>query len=656
MGRYSRASTYLACFLGFGLVSLAWSWPLPLHLSTHLTGSPSGDTGIYVWNTWVFRHELLERGRFPLFTETIFSLTPQVDLALHNYTAFANLIALPLQSVFSTVTSFNLVYLLLVTLNAAALFALAHHLTGRVAESWLAGALFACTPFLVARGTAHFSLVAAAPLPIFVLLLLRWSSAQKAGRCALLAGATLAWAAFCDAYYGVYCVMLAVIYFGAQILTVYRAAPEVGTSPRTIRALDGLILLLAAVVAVVLMNGGTSTTLWGLGIRVRSLYTPVLLLTMVVLARTIVGGKWRLSVEPFSWPALATRHLVGAASVIVVLLSPVLYGVGMRLVEGRIVSPPVYWRSSAPGVDALAYVVPNPEHALAPVSWQAWLASLPNNYVENVASLSWVALLVIGVAAVTCRWRPPTYLALVTGIFFTMSLGPFVRVAGMNTYVPTPWTFLRYVPVIGEARSPTRLAVVVALGVAVFFALALTTLTRRYERQRRLILTIVGVLLAIELIPIPRPLYSAEIPALYRTIAEDPRPGRVLELPFGLRDGVSSLGNFSANSQFYQTAHGKRLIGGYISRVSAIRKETYRSLPVLNAFLILSENQRLDEQTQARARDAAARFLERAGRLYVVVDRDRTSEDLHRFAVDLLDLEKVQEDGRRILYMPHPTN
>ena len=37
--------------------------------------------------------------------------------------------------------------------------------------------------------------------------------------------------------------------------------------------------------------------------------------------------------------------------------------------------------------------------------------------------------------------------------FGLLALGPFVHVAGVNTYLPTPWTLLRYVPLIGEARD-----------------------------------------------------------------------------------------------------------------------------------------------------------------------------------------------------------
>ncbi len=54
----------LLAIAGYATVATAFAWPLPLHLSTHLTGGPGGDTGVSVWNQWVFQHEVLE-GRQP---------------------------------------------------------------------------------------------------------------------------------------------------------------------------------------------------------------------------------------------------------------------------------------------------------------------------------------------------------------------------------------------------------------------------------------------------------------------------------------------------------------------------------------------------------------------------------------------------------------
>jgi len=38
----------LAVVVGYIFATLAFTWPLPRQLSTHLTGDPGGDTGVYV--------------------------------------------------------------------------------------------------------------------------------------------------------------------------------------------------------------------------------------------------------------------------------------------------------------------------------------------------------------------------------------------------------------------------------------------------------------------------------------------------------------------------------------------------------------------------------------------------------------------------------
>ena len=161
-------ASQLAVVLGYVLAVCAFTWPLPIHLGTHFTGDPGGDTGVYVWNQWVFHQELVE-GHNPLATEKILSLTSRVDLTQHNYTAFLNLLALPLISWLGIVTSFNLVFLLVSVLNALFAYGLARRATAASRpEAFLAGLVFAWAPAMVARTTGHFSLAAAAALPAFL--------------------------------------------------------------------------------------------------------------------------------------------------------------------------------------------------------------------------------------------------------------------------------------------------------------------------------------------------------------------------------------------------------------------------------------------------------------------------------------------------------
>ena len=195
-----------------------------------------------------------------------------------------------------------------------------------------------------------------------------------------------------------------------------------------------------------------------------------------------------------------------------------------------------------------------------PVVWRSFVQlahDAPGGFNENVASLPWVALATILGAVIWAGFRPLKGWVVFTGVFAWLALGPFVAIGQQLTYVPTPWALLRYLPVVGAARTPTRMTIVVMLGVSMLLVMALQHLRSR-TRHPRLLLTAVAALLMFELLPAPRTLHSAEIPEVYRMVAADPRPIRVLSLPFGLRDGLSSRGNHSSSSQFYQTFHEKR--------------------------------------------------------------------------------------------------
>src|ERR1051325_1283878 len=118
----------LAVVVGYIIATLVFTWPLATHLSTHLTGDPGGDTGVYVWNQWVFHQEIVE-GHNPLSTGKVLSLTERVDLSQHNYTAFLNLLALPLISPLGVVVAFNVVFLIVCVLNGLTLYGLARRVT-----------------------------------------------------------------------------------------------------------------------------------------------------------------------------------------------------------------------------------------------------------------------------------------------------------------------------------------------------------------------------------------------------------------------------------------------------------------------------------------------------------------------------------------------
>lgn len=276
-------SPRIAVVLGYVFVALAFTWPLPLQLGTALTGDPGGDTGVYVWNQWVFQHEALIERQNPLRTDHVLSLTDRVDLSQHNYTAFLNVLALPLIPWLGVVVTFNIVLLAVMVMTALCTYALARRVTSATrAEAWLAGLAFAWSPVLVARSTGHFSLVAAAPLAAFLLCLINADRSRRP-RDAALAGLSMAWAGFCDPYYAIYCLIFVVAYLGSRAV---RISIDWTTAPATWRwAVNVLIVSVGGLIVGLLIGPGGRFEFLGVPISVRGLYTPVFLLTVLVLTR-----------------------------------------------------------------------------------------------------------------------------------------------------------------------------------------------------------------------------------------------------------------------------------------------------------------------------------------------------------------------------------
>jgi hypothetical protein len=639
--RIAALGLQAAVLLCYSAVALFFWWPLPLHLADALPGPASGDTGVYVWNLWLFRHEIVTHQSFPFETLEILNAGSggAVPLAQHNYTPFAGALALPLIGLIGLIPTFNVLVIGNGVLTAYAMFLYARRRTGDAGAAFAGGLLFGFSPFMMVRSSEHFSLAQAAPLPIFGLLMLELF--QRPGlKVGALAGLTVAWAYMSDPYYAVYCVLIALFTVGYSLVAVEQRPSEV----RRVwwpNVLTLLILCTGGFILGVLLSGGGRLEVFGLSLSVRRLYTPVLLLTLLLAIRVWITLHKRLT-----WQMPFRRAHISAAGFTVVIcalaLMPVLYAMASPRNGATWTAPRVWWRSSAMGVDLAAWLVPNPLHP--------WFGSIwTNGYVENIASIPWTALALVVAAWAFAGFKGTRGWWCFLILFGLLSMGPFVHIAGMNTYVPTPWALLRYVPIIGAARMPTRMTILVMMAVAMLAAMALAQLRER-SRYRHLLLTAAVTLLIFELMPAPRQLFPAAVPQVTRMIAADPRAIRVLNLPFGIKDGLGSRGGFSTAYQYYQTAHEKPLTGGYLSRLPPGTFARYRENPALEALLRLSEHQDVDDATLDAAVPYAHQFVTDARLAYVLVDMELASEVMIRFAERAFRLRLVAEESGFALY------
>lgn len=636
----------LLSFAGYAVAAVFFTWPLASRLSTHVLGPISGDTGVYMWNLWSFGHEL-SQGRHPFFTTAIFTLSPPVDLALHNYTAAAGAVATLLLRWLDVTAVYNLVLLASLALSGFFGYLLGMRLTGRHGVAWIAGLLFGFSPFVIARTAGHLSLVTVAPLAAFWLSLdaLRATGRYRA---ALGVGASLAWALYSDPYYLVYCVMLA-----AVLLTPVSAAVERRLAPgsRRLQSLLGVTAAFAAVAAAAIWaTGGWTFRLGPIIVSAHGLHNPVFAATIAAAGWWALRYRWRLRPTWSRLGSLTPRNAAAAGLSALLLLAPWLSALWYRVADGAQFGRPIVWRSAVPGADLAALVMPNPRHPLLRPLLRPWLEERPGGFIENVVSVSLVALAVIAIA----RWRRaarlPALWVGITAAFAVLTLGPFLRVGGIETHVPLPWYVLGHLPLLGAASTPTRFAAVMMLGLTALFAVALAGLAGRAGARGRLVVGVVGALLVVELMPVPRTLHAADVPDVYAIIAADPRPVSVLHLPFGFRDGTRTLGYYDNARQYYQTVHGKRLIGGYISRLTRNQVSRLRRSRTLRALLLLSEGGVYTPPVPDVLRLRGDAFVKRVRLGYVVVERARASRELVQYAVTAFALERVGGDAVFDLY------
>src|SRR5439155_11438681 len=99
---------HLAVLGGYLLLSLAFTWPLVLHIGSAIPGDGFDGLQNY-WNLWWVRHALLDLQTTPFFTNLLFYPTG-ASLYFHTLNIFNGLWSLPVQLLSVVAVSYNVVF------------------------------------------------------------------------------------------------------------------------------------------------------------------------------------------------------------------------------------------------------------------------------------------------------------------------------------------------------------------------------------------------------------------------------------------------------------------------------------------------------------------------------------------------------------------
>ena len=186
-------------------------------------------------------------------------------------------------------------------------------------------------------------------------------------------------------------------------------------------------------------------------------------------------------------------------------------------------------------------------------------ASFYGNRGEKTVFLGYSVLVMVLITLFIKRtWQVKRWL-LVAIVFFTLSFGPILHIAGRSCCSFMPYEVFFHIPLLKFGRSPDRLVIFMMLALAIIVGYGLATL----ERQRhwpKLATILVGALVFAEFLVAPIPLDDrfGNVPEYYYHLSETEERSAVLDIPIDLYGAQGPACEY----MIYQTVHHKPIVGG----------------------------------------------------------------------------------------------
>jgi hypothetical protein len=387
-------------------------------------------------------------------------------------------------------------------------------------------------------------------------------------------------------------------------------------------------------------------TLWGSGGRrpavltgaffaLNALYSWHSGLLMVPGAAILAGAAL---IRPSRPRRLIARDLALAGAVAAAIVLPFVWQMASEILRGGAYMKPVPEK----GIDLLFLFVPAENHPL----WGGAVSPLYAAHRSYMAAgfTSYLSLVALALALAGtwdgCRPRrgggpgsaPPATRDsapgpaapvwwLFFGVYIVLALGDRPLIAGREIAIPLPFALLEDIPIFRALRVANRFVVPAVLALSVLAAFgARAVLAGRSPASRRARFGGIATFLVLDLLWVPYPTRPLPRPDWTAAVRGAP-PGLVLDVPGGHRAR-------GAEDMYYQTLHGRRLVGGYTSVVPPLMEARVEEFPFLQLAFISEEVLQLEIDVEAELR----RVLDALDISTVVVHLDRRTERLVELA------------------------
>jgi len=509
--------------LAYALITVVVTYPVAFRLRSALAGAPDQDALQHLWISWWTEKALLDLGISPAQASYLY----YPDGTYHPMlwvTPYPQVVALPLQLLFGQVAAYNLHLLLSFVLTGLTTYFLCYYLTRNRSASFIGGLVFAFFSNRLSHATAHLAQVVTYFFPLYALYLIRLIRCHNGG-----------WG-------------------------------EGEGQPGWRNAwLCGIILTLSMLVNIVHIAYFIIP------------FTALLILYHISRSRRICNpppGCWITNPAGAigDWVKRPGRPLPILASfaLAVVLTAPFLLPFAWRSLSGQL----SYMRMAGTvdySADLLGFLTPALSHPIWGrwPSFRAWAAAVigRGNALENTVYLGVVALLLAGWGA-RRRWGEARFWLILGLVALVLSLGPVLKIGGLQTSLPLPYALLQRLPFYKWGRIPGRANETIVLPLAVLVSFGTMSLLESWRKLRKpspgWLITLFSVLILFDyVVAWPFPAMDAGVPDFYRRMAQEPRDFAVLDLP----QWPVWLREASNRAMRYQAVHQHKIVGGYVWRL-----------------------------------------------------------------------------------------
>jgi len=239
--------------------------------------------------------------------------------------------------------------------------------------------------------------------------------------------------------------------------------------------------------------------------------------------------------------------------------------------------------------DLLSFFLPSILHPVFGDAVVNIYSNFLGNPSENTTFIGYTVMLLSLFAAYRLKRDKSVKFWSIAALFFSLvSLGPLLHINGnisftvFNTTVPLPHLALYYlIPFLDNCRTTGRFFVIAALSFSVLTGYGVSELLKSNRNSKKVAALAISSLIIFEYLAIPVPVSAVNKPSFYEELSQDKENYALLEIPATLnyRAGVTVI--------YYQTIHGKPVVGNWAARFPADARDFELNTPVVRELTYL---------------------------------------------------------------------